>query len=415
MKIVPAFLLHPSQYCFFKLRNIIMKKKRETKHRYKKNARKIHLYLGLSTGLVVFILAITGCLWVFQEEIRGLYKTTKVIEQDAPFLTATQAKAKAQKVFPDKDIHGVSFGQPDEALEVIFYEAKPKFYQKVYLNPYTGEVVYVEDYLSGFFPFILRGHQYLWLPESIGSKVTAYSTLLFFVMIVTGLILWWPKNKKGRKQRFGFVWKASTNWKRKNFDLHTVVGFYISVFALVFAFTGSVMAFNWFYFIAFKATGGTKAPQFIIPNTTSGIEDKKTAQPIDELIPLLRKTYPKANNFELHYPASDTASIYVEIFQNSGVYYNVDYRFYDQNTLKELSTPSIYGAYKDASFADMVIRTNYDIHVGSIGGIVGKIIAFLASIITASLPVTGFLIWWGKRKKQKIIRQEHKNTAEMAV
>jgi uncharacterized iron-regulated membrane protein len=44
---------------------------------------------------------------------------------------------------------------------------------------------------------------------------------------------------------------------------------------------------------------------------------------------------------------------------------------------------------------------NYDIHVGAILGLPGKIIAFLASLIPASLPVTGFLIWWGKKKKGK--------------
>jgi uncharacterized iron-regulated membrane protein len=88
------------------------------------------------------------------------------------------------------------------------------------------------------------------------------------------------------------------------------------------------------------------------------------------------------------------------------VYYNIDYRFYDQYTLKELSTPSLYGAYKDAVFADKVIRMNYDIHVGSIGGLPGKIIAFLASLVTASLPVTGFLMWWGRRKKKSVAKGE---------
>ena len=44
---------------------------------------------------------------------------------------------------------------------------------------------------------------------------------------------------------------------------------------------------------------------------------------------------------------------------------------------------------------------NYDIHIGQALGLTGKIIAFLASLISASLPVTGFIIWLGKRKKSK--------------
>ena len=57
--------------------------------------------------------------------------------------------------------------------------------------------------------------------------------------------------------------------------------------------------------------------------------------------------------------------------------------------------------FDDQNAGEKVIRANYDIHVGSILGIPGKIIAFLASLICASLPVTGFLIWWEKRKKKK--------------
>ena len=49
---------------------------------------------------------------------------------------------------------------------------------------------------------------------------------------------------------------------------------------------------------------------------------------------------------------------------------------------------------------------NYDIHIGAIGGLAGKIIAFLASLICASLPVTGTLLWYGKKfKKKKAVRK----------
>lgn len=44
---------------------------------------------------------------------------------------------------------------------------------------------------------------------------------------------------------------------------------------------------------------------------------------------------------------------------------------------------------------------NYDIHVGAIGGFAGKLIAFFASLIVASLPITGFLLWYGKAYKKK--------------
>ena len=187
--------------------------------------------------------------------------------------------------------------------------------------------------------------------------------------------------------------------KRINFDLHTVVGFYVMTFAFVLAFTGCVMAFNWFYFITYKVAGGAKQPQFIIPNNQS-TQPKSAVLAIDQLIPLLQTNYPNAENFEIHYPATDSSSIYVEVSNSSGVYYNSDYLFFDQYTLQEIDTPSIYGKYQDAKFADKVIRMNYDIHVGAIGGVLGKIIVFLASLIIASLPITGVMIWWNRSRKK---------------
>ena len=57
---------------------------------------------------------------------------------------------------------------------------------------------------------------------------------------------------------------------------------------------------------------------------------------------------------------------------------------------------------KDKNFGEKVIAANYDIHVGAILGLPTKIIGFIVSLIIASMPVTGFMIWWGRRKKTQI-------------
>lgn len=359
------------------------------------------MILGLATGLVVFIVAITGCCWAFKDEIQGMYDDIKTVEvQNKPMISPEEAKNIAVKVIPNKHIHGAVFGQPDEALEIIFFERDPVFYQSVFINPYTGKVIKVEDNLGGFFGFVLKGHVRLWLPASIGQNIVSYSVLLFLFIIISGLILWWPKNKKARKQRFRFLWKESTGWKRKNFDLHAILGFYTHALAYVLAFTGCIMAFGWFYYIVYLSFGGDKNPRFVIPPNavTETVQAKK---PLQELILRLKKENPEANNFELHYPDTDTSSVYVEVSNTKGLHYNADYRFFDQYTLKELEANSIYGKYKNASVADKVIRMNYDIHVGSIGGLLGKIIAFITSLFIATLPVTGVLLWYGRRKKNK--------------
>ena len=369
---------------------------------FKKNILTLHKILGLATGIVVFIVSVTGCCWAFRTEIENQYKNyKKVVPQNQAFLTPTEVKKTAEKIFPNNTIHGSVFGKADDAIEVIFYDAEPEFYQSIFLNPYSGAIIQVDDHLSGFFAFILKGHTRVWLPKAIGEQVVGASILIFIFIIISGFILWIPKKRKNLKQRLKFDWKSTTRWKRKNFDLHTVVGFYICSLALILAFTGSVMSYNWLKYVVYISTGGDKVPAFIIPENTSGVaHNKADILPIDQLMVKLREESPEAENFELHYPKSDSSSVYVEVSNSSDLYYDSDFRFFDQNTLEEIETPAIFGKYVDAKVPDKILRMNYDIHIGAIGGIVGKIIAFIISLLTASLPVTGVLLWYGRHYKK---------------
>jgi len=62
----------------------------------------------------------------------------------------------------------------------------------------------------------------------------------------------------------------------------------------------------------------------------------------------------------------------------------------------------MYGKFSNTSTADKIARMNYDIHIGAVLGLPGKIMAFFASLIAASMPVTGVVIWLGRKKKKSI-------------
>ena len=158
-----------------------------------------------------------------------------------------------------------------------------------------------------------------------------------------------------------------------------------------------MMSYNWLKYVVYKSTGGEKEARFIIPENLSETSAKGDVIPMDYIIVKLLKESPEAKSFELHYPKTEDESIYIEVSNSD----DSDFRFFDQNTLEEIETPGIYGKYKDANVADKIQRMNYDIHIGAIGGITGKIIAFIISLLTASLPVTGFLLWYGRHYKKK--------------
>ncbi|PBQ34276.1 peptidase M4 [Sphingobacteriaceae bacterium] len=368
---------------------------------FKKLIGVLHLWLGLISGLLVFIIAITGCLYAFQEEIQNLTQPYRfVAKQDKSFIPPSQIISLAEKELPEKKIHAVMYQGTKHAAKAIFYSDKEAYYYFVYVNPYTGETLKISDENAGIFRFILNGHYYLWLPPTVGQPIVASATLVFFVMVISGIILWWPKNKSATKQRFSL--KRNARWRRRNYDLHNVLGFYVSWIALIFIITGLVWGFQWFNKTYYAViTGGKEFIDYQNPVSDYSQADTMKISSLDKIWLLMKKEHPDAESIEIH-PAEDSLScIAANANPNASTYWRTDYRYFDQYTLKELSVKHMWGRSKNVCFSDKLMKMNYDIHVGSILGIPGKILAFFASLIIASLPITGFMIWWGRKNKKK--------------
>ena len=369
---------------------------------FKKTIRVVHLWLGMASGIIIFIMAITGCLYAFQAEIQDITQDYRHVEpQSNEILPPSVIEQIARKEVPNKVLHAIQYNEPDESAQAIFYSYEPEYYYITYINQYTGEVLQTDDQHSGFFPFILDGHFYLWLPHEIGQTIIASATLIFIVMLISGLILWYPKNKKAAKQRFWFRWKKGAKWKRKNYDYHNITGFYAMAIGLIFAITGLVWGFEWFAAGYYKTIGGEKSLVYEDPVSERPTGTISILSPIDKAWLMMREQYPTAKSIEVHPPETPTSSIATNANPDSGTYWKIDYRYFDQYTLEEKNVAHVYGRFPDATISDKIMRMNYDIHTGAILGLPGKILAFLISLLIATLPVTGFLIWLGRKNKKK--------------
>ena len=378
---------------------------------------KLHLWLGFSSGLLVLFLALTGCILAFQREIENATQAYRYVDYQpsAQFLPPSRFKQIADAQLPGKKSHSVIY-QKDKSAQVVYYNFAPEYYYLVYLNPYTGEVIKVKDMSQDFFRIVIMGHYYLWLPPTIGQPILASATLIFVVMLITGIILWWPKNKAARKQRFSVKWNAV--WRRRNYDLHNVLGFYITGVILFIAISGLVMGFKWVAnSVYWTASGGKHLTEFY--ESFSGAAPKSAAGKLPAMDRLWLKMQPEFRQFtgsmEVHIPENKKSAIEVAFNPDTDTYWKTDYRYYDQHTFKEIEVKHVYGRIAKATAADKLLRMNYDIHVGAIAGLPGKILAFCASLFAGSLPVTGFLIWWGRKKKAKKEKKIKSFTAPQLV
>jgi len=368
--------------------------------RFKKTIGKIHLVLGLGSGIIIVILGITGCILAFETEIRTVTDREQFVQpEEKPYVLPSLLKVNAEKVLPNKKIVGIDYPGRDKAALAYSYDSTSYFL--VALNPYDGKVISFKDMNRDFFRVVLDLHYYLWLPPKIGQPIVGYSTLIFLIMLISGLILWWPRNKAAKKQRFSIKWNA--RWRRVNYDLHNVLGFYMTWVAIFIAITGLVMGLNWFASSFYWATSGGKA---LIPHEHP-VSDRAYAGLVDKDLgnKLWNRHLQQAKPGEsvsIYYPADQTDPLEVVLNHRPGTYYDVEAFHYDQYSGKEIFPKGDdNGTFAEASFGDKIKRMNYDIHVGAILGLPGKIMAFFASLIAASLPVTGFYVWWGRRKKKK--------------
>lgn len=363
----------------------------------KKIVSQLHLWLGILSGLVVFIVAATGVILVFEEELEplldaGFYKVA--VPADPRRLPLDQLISNATARYPGYPLGRVVIEPSKERTVIVemVKNRKKKEFLAVAVNPYTGQITGAHDGHSTFFAVVLRLHRYLCLEET-GKAITGVSCVIFLILIVTGLVLWWPK-KRNRSQRFRVKWNAS--FKRLNWDLHAVVGFYLMPVILVIGLTGLVWSYKWvndMLFIAFdgKPQQKKEAPQ---NRPSEGPSEGK----FERMLTQTNKLLPNDGKLLLIFPEKDSLSITASKRDDQAKISNiVNFLFFDHHT-GELIAKRMYD---NETTGMKVRRLIFPIHTGSLLGLPTQIIALLASLLAASLPVTGFLIWLGKKRKSK--------------
>ncbi|NME67955.1 PepSY-associated TM helix domain-containing protein [Flammeovirga aprica] len=372
----------------------------------KKIIGKIHLLLGLVSGLVVFIVSITGCIYAFEHEIQELIQPYRFVKEvKGEILPPSEIKKIAYKATDGMKVQRIYYETPQNASMALHYADDAPYFYLTFIDQYTGEVLKVKNLRTDFFTIILYLHISLLLPY--GEQIVGASTLIFLVLLISGMVLWWPKNKKKKalKQKFKIKWNA--RWRRQNYDLHSVLGFYATWILIFTVITGLIWSYSWFekgvYFIL--SGGETLVEQRELLSDSKFTFDS-TSTTIDKVWYKVLQEDETILGSAIYVPQKSEDIIKIYTSPEHGKYGKLDWRYFDQHTLEEFSVKDYRGRYKDATLTDKIIRLNYDIHTGGILGLAGKFIMFFVSLIASSLPITGFLLWRGRKKKKKATPQE---------
>lgn len=362
----------------------------------KKLIGQLHLWIGLIIGLLFFVIAFSGALYTWVPEMSRIVYHQAVVPQSKAFVSVSTLKATLEREFPEGDFRTAFYRDSASAIQVLLYV--PGTYYHAFLDPYSGELLHVQDMKKGALNYIKLLHRNLLLGD-VGRQVVHWVTLLSFLMLITGLVLWWPPNRAGRKQRFTLKWTASP--KRLNYDFHNVLGFYATWIVLFAVVTGIFWGFGALKTGLKSSTGEGQlsydVPESVVPDSETAVDQFGV---MDSLSQVFCHQYPD-KFVRISNPHGPKEPIRVTVITKDLILYLTDHYYFDRYTGKRIVGHFEYGLYTESSSFHLFNALMYDIHFGSILGFPGRLLMFFASLIAASLPITGFLVWWGKRKKKQ--------------
>lgn len=368
---------------------------------FRKQLRFVHLWLGLISGLVFFLVCLSGALIVFTEE--GLNVMNRdylyVPKRDAPKAGIQQVLDNYQKLYPKEQLFLVN-AYREENRSYDFFSAvktgKDEFagYKMVYADPYTSKILRVDTGTLEFFIILIQLHTNLFLGK-IGNYAIKIGTIIFLIQIIGGIVLWWPRSRNARQSAFGL--KLRGNRQRRNYDLHRGLGFYACLGLLSLVLTGLFMAWPFVKKPVTAAFGG-KAELVDQEPPMPARRVNTPNYPYNNLFNRLLTEQPQAQQFTFFVPEADSVTILEGRTHHDPTFLN--FAVGESFVVNRYTGESIGGSdlvYYEKN--NQIAAGALLIHMGFWGGWTTKILTFFSGLIGASLPITGYLIWRGRRKK----------------
>lgn len=380
----------------------------------RKAFRNIHLWLSVPFGLIITLVCFSGAMLVFEKEVTQWVRPDvfRVDPQGSRPLPMDELVERVSATLPeDVAVTGITaFSDPGKAWQ--FSLSRPSR-SSVCVNPYTGEVTGRSERLP-FFDVMFRLHR--WLLDSRpsgngvfwGKLVVGVSTLLFVLVLASGVVVWWPRTRKALAGSLKI--QVRKGWRCFWYGLHVAGGMYVLLLLLAMALTGLTWSFGW-YRTGFYRFFGVEAQSSGMGhgNAATAAGQKKdskdghgqksfhderggdrTAHWQDVYDRLLAEN-PGVAQITL---ADGTASIPANRYGNTRA--TDRYRF-DPRT-GELTGRTLY---RDLDNSGKIRGWIYSVHVGSWGGTLTRLLWFLAALLGASLPLTGYYLWLKRLCRKK--------------
>jgi uncharacterized iron-regulated membrane protein len=363
----------------------------------------IHLYLGLSLGLLIAILGITGSLLVFYLDLDEMLNpeliATEVGSEKLPYQALFEAIRETE---PNRQ-RGWRLeipADPERMVTARYYkplETEHKGFAPLMLsvNPYTGQVVKNRFWGDYAMTWIYDLHYTLLLGE-IGKISLAVVGVFLLLSLISGVYLWWPAPGKYLS---ALTIKRRASVVRLNYDLHKVAGTYSLVALLVLALTGAALEIPDYVnpVIAYFSPLKHKT----IPKS-SPLEGNQPTITLDQAVMIAQQHFPHTELAWIETPHGPEGSYRINLYQNG----EPSRRFPKTNVwidpysgaVLQISDPF------QMSAGNILIHWLHPLHSGEALALPGRLFVFVAGLSCPVLFVTGLIRWLQKRRASRLKR-----------
>lgn len=222
----------------------------------------IHLCAGIVAGIVIFTLSITGVMLAFERQIvRWADREYRVEPQPGQHRVAIDALIASAQAAQGGGLSAITV-RSDPAAPVELSLGRERTF---FANPYTGEILGEGSRrVRSFFSTVEDVHRWYGMGKwnrPVGHAVTGSCTLMFLILVLSGPILWWPREWTWPNLKKILLFRSGSSVRALFWNWHNVVGIWCALPLLLVVITGVIMAYPWANNALYRLTGNQPPAQ----------------------------------------------------------------------------------------------------------------------------------------------------------
>ncbi len=355
-----------------------------------------HRWIGMTIGLVMVYLAVTGAGQAFRWQLEPVAYADLLTAPACERLPLDTLLAEAREAHPGGAAESLRFHPAGgETASVRFSDRGT-----VYVNPCSSTVTGEQAAFGGFFGTLEYVHRMMFFSDF--KLWSGISTLIAFVfLVIGGIVLWWPRSWREARRSL----KIDNRLKGMAFllNLHKTFGLYAFTVLLVVTFFGNAMAFDWVKQGVYWATGSDMPMNGGRTGDGTGKEPAAEAKPALALEDIWSKAEPRLDgprDVTIRLPRRAGDAVQMSVIEASAPHARARSEIVLDGSTGEVKR---YTPYAKTSLGNKVYNWGVAIHTGQAFGVVGALTVFTAALAIPVLAYSGIASWLRRRRSRRAL------------